>query len=691
MDLTIEGLKYPFVYAGDIMQVYMHIKLIIVGDFPFYTYPSSNFLGLPFGFSGADFPMPTASNILFIKFLSLFSNNLFVVTNSYIILSYFMVANSMFFVLDILRVESYLAIAISLLYALVPFHYLRISHFWFVNYFLLPITVYYLLLLWRSKPLFFIKKFNENKYRLDTSFRNLIIVFVLIIFSVWMFYYTFFFVIFAFSVTISALYYRRTRYHLFSGLLMIFIVVAPFLASMATYTIYQSKNGKNIQVALRGAKDSEVYGLKITQMLLPIDDHRSTTLSKLKEDYSYAPLINENRSATLGLFGSIGFIIMTIFMLFREKYFSTIKKLSIIAYTGVLVATIGGYSSLFALLITSQIRGYNRISIYIATLALITLAIILNNLIKKYLSGKILRLLVPPILSLLILLIGIYDQVPAYMSFGNYKIFYNTFKSDKEFMQKIEKVIGESSEKRVFQMPYMSYPEHPAIYDMDAYTQTIGYLHSSQIKWSYGAVKGRESDRWLQKVIKKPLGEQIEILKASGFNGIYIDRKGYKDGAKKLEKELLKILGIKPIVSTDGTKSFFKIKPTGRDIYDLSYPLEFTTGFYGWEKGFGSFGWAGGECWLQYNNDSKSDKLTKISFKIGTSKKRNISIFYDNQKIKSIDLGPDQTKEITLSVKAKPGKNIIVFKSDTKAHLAGNGDWRRIAYSFSDMVLEVQK
>jgi len=691
LDLNLDSLEYPFVYGGDMMQVYMHIKMIATGELPFYTYAASDYLGLPFGFNGADFPFPAASNILFVKFLSLFSDNIFVIANIYILLSYFMVANSMFFVLSRLRVDSILAIVISLLYALVPFHYFRIPHFWFANYFLLPITIYYLLMLWRSKPLFFIKKFNEKKYKLDVSLKNATIIFVLILFSVWNFYYTFFFVIFAFAATASALYYRRTRYHLFSGLLVIFIVTAPFVINLIPYTIYQSDNGKNIQVALRGADDSERYALKIAQMLLPVDGHNSGVLSKIKEEYNAAPLINENRTATLGLFGSIGFIIMTICMLFQERLFSIIKKLSIIAYSGVIVATVGGYSSIFALLIAPQIRGYNRISIYISTLALIVFALLLNYLIKRYSPGIILRLLASLIISLAILRIGIYDQAPANMSFGNNKKYIDTFRSDKSFIQNIEKGISLEDDKKVFQLPYMSYPEHPDIYGMNAYAQSMGYLFSPQIKWSYGAVKGRESDRWIKELIKKPTKEQIEVLKASGFNGVYIDRRGYEDGAKLLEKDLSKILNINPLVSKDGTKSFFKIKPTGRETYNLGHPLEFTAGFYGWENGFGSWGWTGGDCRLQFNNGSNNEKLLNISFTIGTSRKRYISIFYENKKIKSIDLNADQSKTINLSAKVKSGKNIFIFKTDTRAHLGAKDDRRRISFSFSDMKFKIRE
>ena len=687
LDLSFSGLEYPFIYRGDMLQVYMYLKMIVTGDFPFYTYASTEYLGLPFGFNGADFPFPAASNVLFIEFLSLFTNNIFIISNLYILLSYFMIANAMFFVLRRLKIDNYLAIAISLLYMLIPFHYFRIGHFWFVNYFFLPLTIYYLLLLWRSKPLFFIKKLNAKGYRLDLSRRNLLILLVLILFSVWNFYYTFFFLIFTFAVTISAFYYRRSRYHLLSGLIIMLVVIAPLLINLAPYGIYQAEHGKNTMVAMRDARESEKYGLKIVQMLLPVDGHNNAKMSQIKEDYSRAPLINENRYATLGLFGSIGFIIMTLFILFHERYFSTVKKLSIISYAGVMTATIGGYSSLFALLITPQIRGYNRISIYIATLALIAFALLLNQAMKRYRFGNILKL----VIALIILRVGIYDQAPAYMSFKHYQNYVQTFQSDKDFIQKIEKQVADQKDKKIFQLPYMSYPEHPSIYSMSDYAPLAGFLHSEDIKWSYGAVTGRESDRWTRRVLRKPLKEQVEILKSSGFSGIYIDRRGYQDRAESLEKELVDILHTKPIVSRDGNKSFFKMKPTGNKTYDLSYPLEFTVGFYGWEQGFGSIGWTSGDSRLQYINTSDKDESLTLSFEIGTLKKRNISIFYDNQKLASIDLDEGQSKKIRLSITAKPGKNILLFKTDTKAHLAGNGDGRSFAFSIKNLEMKIGK
>ncbi len=564
LDLDSLVFQYPIDYSGDSLQVLMFMKMLINGDLPFYTYATSYNIGLPFGFVSADYPSPMSTNFLFVKMLSLFSSDPVMVFNTYIIVSYFMIINVMFFVLRRLKVNNYLAISISLLYALVPFHHFRIGHTWYVNYFLLPIVVYYILLLWRSKPLFFIQKYK--KYKLDLSSRNLIIIAILILFSLWNFYFTFFFVLLASAATISTYYYRRNRYHLYSGLMMIFFVTAPFIINLVPFQLYQFEHGKNSEVANRQSFEAEVYGLRIAQMLLPIDRHNNALMAKIKKKYNMAPLINENSFATLGFIGTLGFLLMTLYILFNDKILSTIKKLSILNFTAVIIATMGGYSSLFALFITSQIRGYNRISIFVSTMALIVFALAISHLMKSYSLKSITKFLI----ALMILFIGTYDQVPAFMSYHKaIKLRAHLYEADKSFIQDVEKELSSSTNNMVFQLPHMSAPESETIHQLSEYKQVVGFLFSDKIKWSYGGIKGRESDRWIKNLFELPLEEQVKILRSSGFNGIYIDRRGYEDKALELEANLSKILGTKPIVSPHKEKSFFKMKPTGYETYQF--------------------------------------------------------------------------------------------------------------------------
>lgn len=62
---------------------------------------------------------------------------------------------------------------------------------------------------------------------------------------------------------------------------------------------------------------------------------------------------------------------------------------------------------------------------------------------------------------------------------------------------------------------------------MKDYASFRGYLHSTNLKWSYGAYKGRTADKWNQVVSSLEVDQMLETLALTGFEGIYIDREGY--------------------------------------------------------------------------------------------------------------------------------------------------------------------
>ena len=115
---------------------------------------------------------------------------------------------------------------------------------------------------------------------------------------------------------------------------------------------------------LKALKESEIYGLKIIQLLLPIPDHRVSFLSEISKAYhTTAPLVNENAIASLGFVGSIGLIIslivifLSIFnnsILSKNNNLKLIQKLSAFNLAAVLLATIGGFGTVFAYLIFPQ-------------------------------------------------------------------------------------------------------------------------------------------------------------------------------------------------------------------------------------------------------------------------------------------------------------------------------------------------
>src|SRR5262249_34041228 len=109
----------------------------------------------------------------------------------------------------------------------------------------------------------------------------------------------------------------------------------------------------------------------------------------------------------------------------------------------------------------------------------------------------------------------------------------------------------------VFQLPYMPFPECGPGHNLKDYELLRPYLHSTRLRWSHGAIKGRETDEWQKMVAALPAPDMLERLIASGFSGLYIDRRGYADRGAALEAALTRLLDAEPLTSASGTRVFF--------------------------------------------------------------------------------------------------------------------------------------
>jgi phosphoglycerol transferase len=92
---------------------------------------------------------------------------------------------------------------------------------------------------------------------------------------------------------------------------------------------------------------------------------------------------------------------------------------------------------------------------------------------------------------------------------------------------------------------------------MADYSHFIGYLHSEELRWSYGGVRGRPESSWQQTLADLPTAELIDVAAAFGFGGVYVDRFAYEDRGAELESVLIGATVTPPLVSADGRHSFF--------------------------------------------------------------------------------------------------------------------------------------
>jgi phosphoglycerol transferase len=429
--------------------------------------------------------------------------------------------------------------------------------------------------------------------------KSIMCIVICVLISSTFIYYPFFTCFFLLIAGITGYISQRNRYPLLNSLILISIIILGLLVNASPSLIYEHENGKNPEVAIRGPAESEIYGLKIAQLLVPISGHRIPLLAKLSGYYSgTAPLVNENATASLGIIGSIGFLLLIAWAFYRASNglklkagdnLSHINELSILNLSSVLLATIGGFGTIFAYLIYPQIRGYNRICIFIAFFSLFAIVLSFEEFSRRYVKSKNSRILFNLFLGL-ILLVGVFDQTSA-LFVPPYDSIKSEYLNDENFVDNIQTIMPENA--MIFQLPYMPFPEYAPVYKMENYFHFKAYLHSKDLRWSYGVMKGRTGDDWQRLVASMPVEDMVKTLSQAGFEGIYIDSYGFEDGGSKMLSNLTRILKKEPMVSDNRRLYFFDmtgynkiIKANPNEKYMI--PIAIKSGWYGIEDWSGT-------------------------------------------------------------------------------------------------------
>ncbi|UUZ83055.1 hypothetical protein LJK88_03580 [Paenibacillus sp. P26] len=498
-----------------------------------------------------------ADNLHFfvIKLISLFTKNFALVLNLYYLLTFPLTAFFSMVVFRYLKISSIISILCSQIYAFLPYHIMRgEAHLFLSSYYLIPLMLLILIWIQREEPITLInKKINIEKKLIFSC--SLIIA---LLFSSAGVYYAFFIAFVLFIITMYNLFQKNLNKAFWSFILLITLCIG-LLLNLLPSIIYTLNHGTNKLVVARSSIEAEVYGLKIAQFFVPVYDHGISILTKLINNYRLHPLPNEG-SEYLGVIGIIGFIVLLVFILIKESninnhYLQLVKYLSTLNIFCILLSTIGGIGSLFALVISPQIRAYNRISVIIAFFCFLTIALLLEYLKQNMRNKKFNFNIILNITLIIVFTFGIYEYyVP---NFTNYTATKKDFQNDANFISEIESKMPINS--MIFQLPYVPFPENPPVNNLGDYELFKGYLHSNHLKWSYGSMKGRESDQWIKYTANLPLQDMLESLVLSNFNGIYIDRLGYKDNGEQVISQIKTIINTDPQISSNNRLVFFNL------------------------------------------------------------------------------------------------------------------------------------
>ncbi len=557
LQLWKANLRIPFAYDGDALFYSMIIKAIVQKGW----YLQNDYLGMPGGQYLYDYPMADSLHFFIVKILSWFTRDYALLLNCYYILTFPLTALIALAVLRQFKVTYGHGIIASLLYAFVPYHFYRGEfHFCLAAYYLTPLAI--LLAIWIQSGEQVLVWRNPESTRFGMAIKDrksILAVVICILISSAGVYYAFFACFLLIVAGLAGYANRKDLRPALTAAAMVLIISLGVAANVVPTIRYEMAHGKNREAAHRYAWESERFGLKVMHLILPIEGHRARFLAKLRNKYNQdLPEVNESALTSLGAIGAIGFLALLAWFLFGERITpsgSLLRHLGLLNLSALLLGTVGGLGSMFAFFISPNIRCYNRISIYIAFLSLAAVAILLDRLLqyrRKTIGTRLMHVCALTVL----LLLGVLDQTNAQWV-PNYADLCKQYRIDDKFIREIEALLPAKS--MILQLPYFPFPEHEPVQKLQDYQLLRPYLHSTSLRWSYAAMKGRESDLWQREVARKPVDEMVTNASLVGFTGICIDRLGYADGGTELERQLLELLKTQPLVSDDQRLVFFAI------------------------------------------------------------------------------------------------------------------------------------
>jgi hypothetical protein len=554
-------LRVPFSYDGDGLFYGMIIKAIIDNGW----YLHNPFLGMPMGLDMYDFPLADSIHLLVIKVISWFIQDYALVLNGYFLLTFLLTTWISLWVLRRFGISLLPAVISSLLFTFLQYHFWRgEAHLFLASYYLIPLVIMVCLWIFMGNQLLIEDaKDSAGQLRLNRP-RYLAALFICILTACGGIYYAFFACYFILIAGIYAAIRTKRIRHLMISITLIAVIFGGFVVNVTPSIIYHHKYGRNDSVAQRAVEESEIYALRLTQLVFPVAGHRIAGWNRARLKYdSIMPLVNENGFASLGTAGSAAFLFLLGWGVLNSRRPSSVEfwdHLGVLNLSAFLLGTMGGLGALFAFRISPQIRCYNRISVYIAFFSFFAMAIGLDRWVQKPGRSQGSRYLCHALLVLL-LLAGVLDETSK-QYVPNYASLKADYYSDAAFVQKIEASVPQNA--MIYQLPYAGFPEYRSVHRMTVYEQFRGYLHGKTLRWSYGAMRGREGDRWQMEVAAQSTEDLLETLVRSGFSGIYLDRYGYADDGKTIEAELDRLLGGDPVVSKNQRLVFYKIaQPDG--------------------------------------------------------------------------------------------------------------------------------
>lgn len=662
--MTYGRADVPFMYEGDALQYSYVLEAQKAG-----SVSRIDLAGAPIGTDHLDFPNADYANHVMANAVAA-PGDFGPRYNRVYLLGVALTALAGFAVARRLGIGLALSVAVSIAFSVLPFHFLREQHLYYNNYSALALAL--LVATWTYLPADPNAPERSRARRwASVAARTAILIWIG---STGIYFGFFACVLIGAAGTLGYLQFRAAS-SLRRMLLSIAVIALCTSLQLLPTMLYRMENGNNDRVAVRRVSETEIFGLKIAQMLLPVPGHRFDPFARLREKYDVvAPLKTENSSAGLGLVGSAGFCLALLVLLVPALRRRLPQQAQFAAMTVAIMtffATIGGFATLFSLIVSPDIRAVNRVSPLIGFASLIVLAYVVQTAAASYN-----RRWLAPLAAVLMVLIAIPDQMPdrRRMLKERSATAIAHFDADRKFVADLRKQLPPGAS--VLQLPFFEYPETDT--PLPSYIQLRNQLHGLDLHWTYGAMKGRAASNWLTLLSMRPAAEAVRLFDSAGFAGVVVDERARTPWIDEFLRELAAIHSLTTVTSGDGTQTGYALKtPIAAAPALLLAPEQ------GWyppeDQGGGkSLIWSSGDASIRVAAVAGGVSGCALDLELGTLVPRRVEVWVDGAQTTQVEIRPEAHAHLTLPV---PRQGATVRLKTMPATTANAGDPRPVSFS----------
>jgi len=418
--LRIDSIKWdlPISYYWDGLAAGFEIKTILETGWWF----KNPYVGAPFGTSLYDFLGFYFDSFYFfiIKIILFFTKNWGMALNMFYISLYPVTSLISYFVMRKFKISFIISLMGSLVFTFLEYRFLRGGyHLLLSAYNVIPLIVLFLYYIYTNEEVLVLSK---KKFKTKKNLLAFILFLLLPTTGVYYTFFTCFFLIVILIIKNKKIEIIKKVFVAYSCMLLsIFLIYLPGI-------VYKLKNPANLEKPSRLVLESEYYGLRISNLFI---SKKIILTSRVREYFKYIMESGEN-SEYLGIIGIIGFLYLIYYLLKRKKTNEKIEFLSYLNVFGILLSVKSGFGVLFSIYITGLIRGYGRISVFIAYFSILTICIKINDFINNENRNKLFYNLI----FIGICFFSIWDQIPQNVRYNNQAITEYDYKSSKEKYEK---------------------------------------------------------------------------------------------------------------------------------------------------------------------------------------------------------------------------------------------------------------